>query len=85
MSVHFLCPEKQRQPPQQPSHHPQRICDVSMCQDGIWKLDGETIANAFNDEECLEDLDLSEAEQVFVAKALQVAGVRFNWMTKVLG
>jgi len=47
--------------------------------------DTETIANAFNDEECLEDLDLSEAEQVFVAKALQVAGVRFNWMTKVLG
>ena len=36
-------------------------------------------------EEIMSELELSREEQVFVARALHVAGVKFGWLTKVLG
>ena len=44
-----------------------------------------TIHETFEDEESLEDLELSPEEQIFVAKALHVAGMQFGWISKVLG
>jgi serine/threonine protein kinase len=44
-----------------------------------------SIQETFEDEEIMSELELSREEQVFVARALHVAGVKFGWLTKVLG
>lgn len=43
-----------------------------------------TIRETFEDEECISELELSNEEQCFVARALAVAGMKFEWMENVL-
>ena len=43
-----------------------------------------TIRETFEDEECISELELSDEEQCFVARALAVAGMKFEWMENVL-
>ena len=60
----------------------ERIIDELLEDD---EKESATIVDTFEDEECVAELELSNEEQRFVAKALNVAGVSFDWMKEVLG
>ena len=59
----------------------ERVIDTLLEED---EKDTATIDECFEDEESLEELDLTPGEQTFVARALSVAGLKFGWISKAM-
>jgi hypothetical protein len=60
----------------------ERVIDALLEED---EKDTATIEETFDDEDTMSELDLTPGEQLFVARALSVAGMKFKWISKVLG